>query len=329
MQLLKFGTSLVLRVCRILISRKKEKRWAETYLANLESEADANLPTDTAKKIVNAYSIYLPMVIDAFTQVDGRHTSLDEKKRILQYFVCSTTFDDFTDNNELTQEQLNEISFGYSAYQPQTVQERLFLYCHVKLKQFVKDQTGYSHATHALFQAQVDSGKQTDPTIPDDELFRITIEKGAYSVLLCSFYMEDGMLSDRWQECWFQLGAIIQLTNDLFDIWKDVRDGFQTLPVRTKDADQLYLTFTEMVDKLEGLIDNLPVPDSRKWKFRMNMMSICSFSDMAIQQLRAIQQEHGKMPELNTLPRKALIIDMEKIGNIWHCMRFTYQRCRK
>ncbi|MBV8251412.1 MAG: class 1 isoprenoid biosynthesis enzyme [Chitinophaga sp.] len=329
MYLLRFGAGIVQRVVQIMVRRRKEMRWAATCLAELESNAGAVLPEGARKKVLTSYSIYLPMVIDAFAAVRGRSTSEGERTRMLQYFICSTTFDNFTDEGELTEGELNDIAYASEQFLPRTPQERMFLQSHIALKDFVEDKLHYEEITRSLYQAQVNSNRQTDPDLTDEELYSITIGKGAFAVLLCNFYMDDLGISNNWQRCWYLLGGIIQLTNDLFDTFKDLQAGIQTLPTRMKDADQLYQTFLKMVDELAGEISALPVPEERKQKFLLNMMAICSFGDMALHQFRSIQQTYGVMPDLRTLPRKALIIDMEKAGNIWHCMRFTYRRCRQ
>lgn len=329
MYFLTFGTGIVRQLCRVLIGRKREQRWAEQALAEITARTGILLPEAVKKKVLTVYSIFQPMVIDAFVTLSGRSTSVDERRRMLQYFICSVTFDNFTDEYELTIEELEAIMHNPETFIPRTPQEKLFLQAHLALLDFVRDEEQYKAALHGLFNAQVDSCRQTDPHLPDEALYDITIGKGAFSVLLCSFYMNNDHMPPAWRQCWFQLGGIIQLTNDLFDTWKDLQAGIQTLPTRMKDARQLYQTFMQMVDELDAGIAALPVPEAGKQQFRLKMMAICSFGDMALRQFRDLQQGQDNLPALNTLPRKALIIDMEKPGNIWHCMRFAYRRCRQ
>lgn len=329
MNLLRFGTGIVRQVVQILVQRKKEYAWAAARLQEIESQTGVVLPDNPRNKVMTAYSIYQPMVVDAFAALRGRKSSEGERFRMLQYFICSSTFDDFTDEKELTADELYNIAYRSETFTPKSPQERMFLQAHTALKNFVHDAAAYESVTRSLFKAQVDSSQQTDPALPDEEVYRITISKGAYSVLLCNFYMDNDGKQEVWAPCWFMLGGIIQLTNDLFDTWKDLQVGLQTLPTRMKDAEVLYQRYITMVDELDAAIAQLPVPERRKRRFRMRMMAICSFSDLALQQLRNIQLEHGSMPDLRSLPRKALIVDMEKMKNIWHCMRFTYRRCRQ
>ncbi|SIN81200.1 isoprenoid biosynthesis enzyme family protein [Chitinophaga niabensis] len=323
---LQFGAGIIFRVIRITVSRKREAAWATENVSALESAYGARLREDARRNIINSYSIYVPMIVRAFSNLRGRKVSEGERERMLHYFICSTTFDDFTDRAELSQEELYNIAYMPESYIPKRIEEQVFLHAHSLLSQFVKQKAAYGEATRGLFQAQIDSAMQTDSSITDADLYRVTIGKGSYAVLLCSFYLDEEV-SPAERQCWFYLGGIIQLTNDLFDIWKDLQAGVQTLPVRMRDAYAFHAFFMGMVNSLEAEINALDTSTERKQQFLLDMMAICSFGEFAISRLQAIQQGRPELPDFKDLPRKAFIVDMEKPSGIWHCMRFTWRRC--
>lgn len=322
---LQFGAGIIFRVIRITISRKREAAWAAKHVSALESEYGGRLRKDARRNIINSYSIYVPMIVRAFSNLRGRGVSDAERERMLHYFMCSTTFDDFTDRAELTSQELYNIAYTPESFVPQRIEERIFLHAHLLLNSFVKH-ASYGEATRGLFQAQIDSALQTDNSITDADLHRVTIGKGSYAVLLCSFYLDEEV-SPAERQCWFYLGGIIQLTNDLFDIWKDLQNGVQTLPVRMRDAHAFHEFFMGMVNNLEAEINALSISTERKQQFLLDMMAICSFGEFAVFRLQALQQGSAQLPDFKDLPRKAFIVDMEKLSSIWHCMRFTWRRC--
>ncbi|WP_298709286.1 hypothetical protein [Chitinophaga sp.] len=329
MNVLQFAGSVGARVWQIMSERKKEAPRAEALLQKLEAQFGGRMPEEARRKVITSYSIYQPMIIDAFTALRGRTATPAERDRLIQYFICSGAFDDFIDREELTPEALETISFQPENFQPRRIEEKMFLHCHLALRNYVRDRPAYDEAARGLYRAQTDSARQTKPApMSEEELLRITMEKGGYAVLLCRFYL-DHDASGAEAECWYRIGGIIQLTNDLFDIWKDLQAGVQTLPNRMRDAHAFHAFYTRKVEEMMAIIAGLPVPEARKSTFLLNMMAICAFSDMAICQLRNIQQQSPQLPDLNTLPRKALIVDMEKPANIWHCMRFTWHKCRE
>ncbi len=69
------------------------------------------MPEEARMKVIVSYSIYQPMIIDAFNALRGRESTPEEKERLIQYFICSGAFDDFIDRNELSPEALDTISF--------------------------------------------------------------------------------------------------------------------------------------------------------------------------------------------------------------------------
>ncbi|NLR77405.1 class 1 isoprenoid biosynthesis enzyme [Chitinophaga eiseniae] len=308
-------------------ARRQEEKWATNYLRRLESSFGGQLDPASFRKIVNSYSIYIPMICDAFMGLRGRKTSAQEKERMLLYFICSTIFDDFCDRKELSRELLYRISYESEQYQPTRVEERLFLHAHLALKGFVADQSLYEEITRELFRVQVDSDKQFDPAISQEELTRITLGKGGYSVLLCHFYFDSPACAIE-QACWYRLGGIIQLTNDLFDIYKDLEQGSVTLPNRMESAYEFSDYFMGEVTAIEKAIAMLPYDTSRRQDFLSGVMGICSFGSLALHRLRELQGQEERLPNLRQLPRKALVVDMEQATNIWYCIKFTYRKTK-
>lgn len=329
MNLFQFSGSVGARVLKIMSDRNKEVLRAEAVMQRLEAQFGERMPEEARRKVITSYSIYQPMIVDAFIALRGREATTEEKERLVLYFICSGAFDDFVDRNELSSEDLHTISFHPENFQPHRIEEKMFLHCHLTLRNFVHDRASYDETSRGLFRAQLDSVRQTSPEpMQEEELLRITLEKGGYAVHLCHFYLDhDAFETER--SCWYRIGGIIQLTNDLFDIWRDGQAGIQTLANKMTNAHVFHDFLSALVQEMMQIIGELPVTNARKHAFLLNMMAVCSFSDMAVNRLRRIQGNEPQLPDIKNLPRKALIMDMEKPANIWHCMRFTWQRCKE
>jgi hypothetical protein len=327
MYLLSFIRHIISKAVYVITERRKETKWATTRLRELERQLGGRLDAFTFHKIVNSYAIYTPMVCDAFTALRGRITNRGERDRMLHYFICSSLFDNFCDRKELNQESLQQISFSPEIYNSERFDERLFQYAHLLLKDFVRDKAYYETVTRRLFQAQMDSDKQFHPDISDAVIERITLDKGGYAVLLCHFYLDD-VADEAEQQCWYQIGGVIQFTNDLYDIYKDYQDGVATLPNRMRDAYAFHAFFMQLVEGVKREIALLPFSSKRKRQLTLSMMSICSFGLVAIRQLQSIQGDKPALPNLRELPRKELVIDMEKNGNRWYCISQVYRLTR-
>jgi len=114
------------------------------------------------------------------------------------------------------------------------------------------------------------------------------------------------------------------LTNDLFDIYKDLQDGSHTLATRMTNANTFNQFFLALVDRFKEEIKLLPYNPAAKRDFTMSMMGICAFGWIALAQLRTIQGDRLSLPKLETLSRKDLIIDMEKRENLWRWIKWVY-----
>ncbi len=251
----------------------------------------------------------------------------NEKNRFVHYFICSSLFDDFTDYRLITEEQLRSISFQPEEYDVRTFDEKVFLDSHWLLYDYVKDKESYDRITNELFDAQLRSRQQYKSALSDEAIQQITFNKGGDAVLLCRYYL-DTESCDTEDACWYRIGTLIQLTNDLYDIYKDIQDDIVTLPGRMRDAYAFEIFFKEQIAEMNRLIFQLPYPLKRRQEFSLSMAGIYSFGLIAIAQLKKIQGNASQLPGMGTLPRKALIIDMEKTGNLIRWFRFTYRHAR-
>lgn len=308
----------------IIRSRRIETKRAYQVLDAIEKNMDGQFNPKTKRKIAVSYGIYNPMICDAFAGLHGRLTNDDEKKRYIHYFICSSLFDDFTDDELISEEQLKGLSFQPAQYNAETFDEKVFQLSHLLLRNFVKNKSSYDRISQELYHAQMQSKQQSENKLSDEEIRQITFNKGGKSVLLCRYYLE--FSPDKTEDiCWYTIGTLIQLTNDLYDIYKDIQDDISTLPNRMTNVVRFEEFFIERIYEMKKSIQVLPYSFKRKKEFSLSMAGIYSFGLIAIHQLKEIQRDAGQLPDLKTLPRKSLIIDMEKRSNLMRWFKFTYQ----
>jgi hypothetical protein len=322
-----FWTTTIQLAAYIIRSRKRETARTYALLEQMEKTFEGRFQPATRRKIAVSYGIYNPMICDAFTRLHGRLTNAGEKERLIYYFICSSVFDDFTDYHTITEEQLYALSFDPEHYTPQTFDEKVFRHAHRLLKEYVKNKAAYHQITRDLYKAQLFSKQQYQSSLPDDTLKEITFSKGGYSVLLCRHYLDTDAVAAE-EACWYRIGTIIQLTNDLYDIYKDLQDKIATLPNRMTNAYAFEAFFLQQVEGMKQQIRQLPYPHKRKQAFSLAMAGIYSFGLIAIEQLKQLQGNQLQLPDLNSLPRKALIIDMEKRANLVKWFKYTYRHAR-
>lgn len=315
--IIRFGLSLV-------SVRKKAKQQTIAYLQRMEETLDGKFDDATFKKVVKSHSVFLPIVSDAFTLLHGRKTNSMEQERSINYFICSSIFDNFFDEKLLPVDQIESITFRPEQFVPSTFDEKAFLQAHLFLLNGMKDRKDYFNVLRNEFVAQAASIKQFNKTISNKEIEEITFEKGGNAVLMCRYYLDTEPTKEE-EECWYQLGTMIQLSNDLFDIYKDLLQNIQTLATRCTNVYEIEKTFLHQVNGLRKNIATLPYSNSRKLAFSISMASTYTLGLVAINQLKKLQGRSATLPMFKTLPRMALIVDMEKPSNIWRWIKFVYQ----
>ena len=309
---------------RLLRVRKKAQQQATEYLHALEEKFSGKFDDATFSKVVKSHSLYLSIVNDAFTLLHGRTTTAIEQERSINYFICSSVFDNFFDDKILSLPEIESITFQSETYTPQRFDEKVSLQAHFFLMNGMKDKAEYIQVLRNVFEAQAASVKQFDESISNEEIKHITFEKGGNAVLMCRYYL-DVVPTKAEEQCWYSLGTMIQLTNDLFDIYKDLQQNIQTLPVRCVDAYAMEEFYLLQVSKMKQQIEQLPYSKNRKQLFSITMAATYTIGLMPIYQLKKIQQNLPQLPPLRSLPRKALIVDMEKASNIFQWVKFIYK----
>lgn len=303
--------------------RKKAEEHAIVYLQCMEEKLQGKFDDATFKKVVKSHSVFLAIVNDAFTLLHGRKTNAGEQERSINYFICSSIFDNFFDEKLLGVDQIESVTFQPKQFIPSTFDQKAFLQAHLFLLNGMQDTEDYFVVLRKEFDAQSASMRQFDKAISNQEIQEITFEKGGNAVLMCRYYL-DVQPTKEEEECWYQLGTMIQLSNDLFDIYKDLQHDNQTLAVRCTDAYAMERLYLKQVYAMKKNIAALPYAENSKRTFSISMAATYALGLMGIDQLKRLQQGSTQLPSLKLLPRESLIIDMEKPINIWRWIKFVY-----
>ena len=303
---------------------KQSEKWATAYLHSVELKFNGKFDQKTLEKIVKRYSIQQHFINDSFSSLYGRNNNVNEKERNLLYFIMVSVYDDFFDDKTLTLDQIDSIFYHPEEFAAQTFFEKVFIYTHARLLNDVADSTQYFKDYEGLHIAQKDSLEQFNPTVTDEALLSITTRKGGYCLLMCRHYLDTPYLPEA-DATWYALGGVIQLTNDLFDIYKDMQEGISTLAIRAKQYEAIYALYHKHAEALNESIRKLPVTNSRKTDLSIILNVIASFGYVALDNLARLQANNTYLPAFESLARKDLIIDMEKNVNRFKLLKFTYQ----
>ncbi len=324
MYLYSFIKSIGILTLKTFSGLKQSEKWATEYLHMVELKFDGKFDQKTLEKVVKRYSIQQHFINDSFSSLYGRNNNANEKERNLLYFIMVSVYDDFFDDKTLTLEQIDSIFYHPEAFAPQTFFEKVFIYTHTRLLNDVADKAQYFKDFEGLHIAQKDSLEQFNPLVSDEALLSITTRKGGYCLLMCRHYLDTPYLPEA-DATWYALGGVIQLTNDLYDIYKDMQEGIITLAIRAKQYEAIFALYHKHAQALNESIRQLPVKSKRKSDLSIILNVIAAFGYVALDNLARIQGNKASLPAFESLARKELIIDMEKNTNRFKLLKFTYQ----
>jgi len=324
MYLLKFLYHNSFLIAKAFFCLKKTERTGEQYIHLIEAKYNGKLETAAIKKAAKFQSIQQHLINDNFTGLYGRNTNEYEQVSNRLYFIMSGLYDDILDNKILSITELDKLFENPENANQNIPQERLLANIHLKLLSRVSDIKNYKEVVNNIHAAQKDSFKQFNKEITLPDILDITKRKGGYSLLMCRHYLNlNGSIT--MDNCWFNMGGVIQMTNDLFDIYKDLQDGIQTFANTAINYESTKAIFDSQVDLFKSSIQKLEYADQMKQKLLIQLSLIPAFGYIALDNLKQIQNGESQLPSLSKLNRKQLIIDMEQPKHILKLFKYAYQ----
>lgn len=294
------------------------------YLKSLETTFQGSFDNALFKKVAKFQSIQLHLVNEVFVGLFDRSISKKEKELNVKYFLMTALYDDLIDRHIMDTHTLNDLFYHPEKANPTNFNIKVLVQLHLDLLNQVPEKKAYWETIEQIHQAQKDSAQQFDPQISLDKILDITKRKGGFSLLMCRHYLKDPIHKEI-DDCWYTFGGMIQMTNDLYDTYKDTQEGIATFANTIPDIEKIKGIYQDQKNEFLGHIQNLPVSHFKKVQFCIRTSLIASFGDIAIQQLNQLKDNLGQLPNLRLVPRKQLIIDMEKPFNIGRLFVHAYQ----
>ncbi len=176
------------------------------------------------------------------------------------------------------------------------------------------DLAEFKQFLHRVFNLETAGRQRTGQAVPAEELQRLTAEKGGYSVLLFRRLLQH-RLSAPEQRALFEFGALIQLCDDIFDLWFDRQSGITTLAtVLTEQNDlmQLRNRFERQVADTTCAFRQTPYPRRRVETALQTIHFLVSITRVCLDHYLHLQKKHGTLPLDD---RGAMVVDMERWNN--------------
>lgn len=277
---------------------------------------DGTLDENDFNKMRNYYGIRVPSGIgESYCTLRGYKMTESERKASTYQGALTGLFDDFFDKTQLPVEQVKEMIDDPFNYNTNTSLEKLFIYFLKTVHQNLSSIDFFNDMFNKVYHAQIDSLKQLKPDINYEEIKRITFNKGGYSLLFYRSAFNNNLAKNEFNAT-FNLGALMQLCNDIFDVYKDEKQKIRTLVTATDNTDNFRNIFNEQITKTYEMVKTLDYKEKNIKMFLSKFSLFFSRCLVCLDQLERVQKKNNNKFEPGKFSRKELICDMENPINI-------------
>jgi hypothetical protein len=299
----------------IKVQKQFNKDFLIPCLDELEKKYCGHFQPEQRVKILNYYGLFITSFLcSSYKRLYGETLDYNERKRATLFGILTPVGDDLFDVDKLDIESIRTITYHPENFTATTFAAHVAKEIQSYLLQNVPHKTEYLQVSKNVLEIQVETVKQTDSNISKEEMERITYTKGAVSVIIYHQCLNN-IANAQMKEVLFLIGSLYQLGNDIFDLYKDVRDNIYTL-INTCDDFVLFKDkFLERVQLQNQKIMELPCIEKNKKEFCIVMNTINARSVVALDQFIRLQKKMGHKIDWWKLQRKEMIVDMEKPRN--------------
>lgn len=276
--------------------------------------------TVKTNKRISQYTSLSCITNSWFITLRGSHPSEKETKAALYVGAITPLLDDMTDSLGKTSTEIRQIISEQQATAHQ-VEIKLITYLFNQMKEYCSED--FHRTFDQVLLAQDESIVQTQQAIlSHQKIIDITQRKGGLATLIYRQILNNPF--DKLEEqAIMTLGFLLQIINDIFDIYKDSQNSQQTLATKTDDIVNLYSFFLERENEFLSEWSQLEYPNKNKLKSLREITVILGRGHVCFNQLIKLQKLNDNIFSIESFERKELICDMEKVSNIYRAARYS------
>jgi len=316
---------------RLIGDLKRQKRFMklniEPIIYSARINNDNTLSDKDINKINRYYGLAVPAILgELFCVLRGSGMTKSERWVSTCQGAITGLFDDFFDDIKLPEEQIVNMVNNPDSVNPISSNVGLFLEFYKIALQKAQFPRSIKKQLLLVHKAQVASVEQETSNIDASRIWEITRFKGGDSVLFYRTAFEKLPVEGE-KDTLFQLGSVMQLENDIFDTYKDFKDGIATLPTTLVKVETLKELYQQQINYFIKLSYKMNYPQKNVERFLDRIMPVLNRGFVCLDRYQQLESNNGVF-DVSSFTRKQLICDMEKPSNflktIWYQLKSTY-----
>lgn len=223
------------------VNRQKKfiRNSLEEELNFFRNNKDGSLSAADFKKINSYYALGVPAILgESLAYLRGEQLTERERSCLTYLGGISGLLDDLFDAPGKGAEHLKEFIQSPEKLYPSNSHEKLLLYFYKKGLTFSDHPEEIQKQAEKVYEAQQLSLQQKDSFPSSESLNDIIYSKGGSSFIYYRLCLKD--LPDKAEvDFLYHLGGLMQLGNDIFDVWEDHLSETQTAATICKNINEL------------------------------------------------------------------------------------------
>lgn len=314
-------------LCRILSYLRRQNNFLQKkifpWLDEAKKNNDGTLDENDFKKITHYYGLAVPAILgEAFSVLRGWKMSEKERMAGTCQGAMTGLFDDFFDKQNLPEAELKNFIENPITITGSSSNEKLFLQFYTAALENASDASLMLQHLYKVYHAQVLSKQQAQPGLSQEQIQEVTWLKGGASVLFYRSVLNPAP-EKKEEDLLFALGALMQLSNDIFDVYKDYHGGIHTLVTTATNIDAVRQLFTGLMQDAYRQAYQSGFKKSNVKKF-IDIISIGIFSRcfVCLDQLEKTEAKNNNRFMPGNCSRKELICDMDTASGKWNSLKY-------
>lgn len=310
----------------------KQRRFNKKYLQpkiDIFKKIDGCLTEKDLNKITDYYALGVSGILGtSFCVLRGYKMTLSERKALSCLGGISGLLDDLFDNASKETYSLKDFILRPQEMIPQNNHQALLLSLYTEGLKESSDPNKIQQQALKVFFSQQESLKQKDNSISNSELEKVTFAKGGTSFLYYRACLEN-IPGKAEEDLLHHLGGLMQLGNDIFDVWEDHQNNINTLATRTTDIDNLNGYFQYELNKTFELAKACHYNPAHIQRFLKIIGLGISRVFVCLEQFKDLQNLSNGKFEVEKYSRKELICDMQQPRNQLKAIRYYFKIMNK
>jgi len=307
------------------VSRQKKfiRNYLEEELKSFKNDNDGSLSAADFKKITSYYALGVPAILGE-SLAYLREEPLTEKERSCLTYLggISGLLDDLFDDPRKEADHLKEFIKSPEKLQPTVSHEKLLLYFYKKGLSLSPQPEEIKIQAEKVYEAQqlsLQQNRQAENFQTSESINEIVYSKGGSSFIFYRLCLKT--LPDKAEvDFLYHLGGLMQLGNDIFDVWEDHQSNTLTAATICTEINELRTHFLKELKESFRLGRKMNY-DKRRIKRFLKIISLAiSRVFVCLDQFENLQSSTGNKFIIEKYSRKQLICNMQKISNQFKAM---------